>query len=140
MKATSSLPLDERVGKLRRILAGDGDLHVGKFIAKNAHGFGQPVHFLSGQEAKGKGWLGWFCGAARRFTGRLDLRQRQPGMVEEDAASGSQFDAARAADHKLSADLVFEIADLAAEGRLRRVQSPFSAATVRLPSSATATK
>ena len=35
-----------------------------------------------------------------------------------------QLDAVHAAAHELDADLVFEIADLAAEGRLRRVQ-PF---------------
>jgi hypothetical protein len=45
-------------------------------------------------------------------------------MVEKGLACGGQFDAVHAAVHKLNADLVFEIADLAAEGRLRRVQ-PF---------------
>src|SRR6202023_4122346 len=61
---------------------------------------------------------------ARRFHGGIDLRQRQSGMVEEGLACGGQFDAAHAAAHQLDANLIFEIADLAAEGRLRRVQ-PF---------------
>jgi len=45
-------------------------------------------------------------------------------MVEKGLASGGQFDAVHATAHQLDANLVFEIADLAAEGRLRRVQ-PF---------------
>src|SRR5882757_9554413 len=45
-------------------------------------------------------------------------------MVEKDAPGGGQFDAAHAAAHQLDPNLVFEIADLAAEGRLRRMQ-PF---------------
>src|ERR1700692_982448 len=45
-------------------------------------------------------------------------------MVEKGLTSGGQFDAVHAAAHQLDANLVFEIADLAAEGRLRRVQ-PF---------------
>jgi len=45
-------------------------------------------------------------------------------MVEKGLASGGQFDAVHAAAHQLDANLIFEIADLAAEGRLRRVQ-PF---------------
>ena len=63
-------------------------------------------------------------GAARRFASRLDLGQRQPCMVEKGPAGGGQFDAVRAAAQQLDADLVFEIADLAAQRRLRRVQ-PF---------------
>src|SRR5258708_14800930 len=43
-------------------------------------------------------------------------------MVEKGAAGGGQFDAVHASIHQRNADLVFEIADLAAERRLRRVQ------------------
>ena len=45
-------------------------------------------------------------------------------MVEKGATGGGQFDAVHAAAHQLNANLVFEISDLATEGRLRRVQ-PF---------------
>jgi hypothetical protein len=45
-------------------------------------------------------------------------------MVEKSPTGGSQFDAVHAAAHKLDADLIFEIADLATEGRLRSVE-PF---------------
>src|ERR1700741_4010586 len=45
-------------------------------------------------------------------------------MVEKGAAGGGEFDAAHAAVQELNADLIFEIADLATEGRLRRVE-PF---------------
>ena len=60
----------------------------------------------------------------RRSPRRLRLSQRQPGVVEKGLAGGGQLDAAHAAAHQLNADLVFEIADLPAEGRLRGVQ-PF---------------
>ena len=43
-------------------------------------------------------------------------------MVEKGATGGGQFDAVHAAAHQLNADLIFEISDLATEGRLRRVQ------------------
>ena len=112
------------LSKFRRILAGDGDLHIGQFVAKDAHGLGQPIHFLSGQKAERERRLGGLSGPPRCFPGGLDLGQRQPCMVEKGAAGGGQFDAVHAAAHQLDADLVFEIADLAAEGRLRRVQ-PF---------------
>src|SRR5271166_350998 len=45
-------------------------------------------------------------------------------MVEKGAAGGGQFDAMHAAAHQLNADLIFEISDLAAKGRLRCMQ-PF---------------
>ena len=65
------------------------------------------------------------CAARRAASrGRLGLSQRQPCMVEKGPPGGGQFDAVHAAAHQLNADLVFEIADLATEGRLRRVQ-PF---------------
>ena len=69
-------------------------------------------------------FLSGLCGPARRFHCGIDLRQRQPCMVEKGPTGGGQFDAVHAAAHQLDADLVFEIADLAAERRLRRVQ-PF---------------
>jgi hypothetical protein len=45
-------------------------------------------------------------------------------VIEKGPTGGGQFDAVHATDQQLNADLVFEVADLAAEGRLRRVQ-PF---------------
>src|SRR6202166_412640 len=62
-----------------------------------------------------------FRRSPRRLRSRLS--QRQPGVVEKGLAGGGQLDAAHAAADQLDANLVFEIADLAAEGRLRRVQS-----------------
>ena len=61
-----------------------------------------------------------FRRSPRRLRSRLS--QRQPGVVEKGLAGGGQLDAAHAAADQLDANLVFEIADLAAEGRLRRVQ------------------
>src|SRR5260370_29807740 len=45
-------------------------------------------------------------------------------MIEEGAPGGGQFDAVHASIHQRNADLVFEIADLATQRRLRGVQ-PF---------------
>ena len=45
-------------------------------------------------------------------------------MVEKGATGCGQFDAVHAAAHQLNTDLVFEIADLPAQRRLRGVQ-PF---------------
>ena len=59
------------------------------------------------------------CG---RFHRGVDLRQRQPGMVEKGLPCGGQLDAVNAAGQKLDADLVLQIADMPAERRLRRVQ------------------
>lgn len=46
-------------------------------------------------------------------------------MVEKGPTGGSQFNAVHATCHQLNADLVFEIADLPAQRRLRGVQSFF---------------
>ena len=81
---------------------------------EDSHRLGQPIHFLSGQEAEPKGWLGWIGCPTRRFTGRLDLSQRQARLIEEDAAGSSELNAPRAADHEWDADLVFQIPHLTA--------------------------
>jgi hypothetical protein len=60
----------------------------------------------------------------RDFNGCLHLGERQPRMIEKGPPGGGQFDAVHAATHKLNANLIFEIADLPAEGRLRSVK-PF---------------
>ena len=54
----------------------------------------------------------------------FDLCQCQSGVVEKGLACSGQFDAMHAAAHQLDPNLVFEIVDLAAEGRLLCVQ-PF---------------
>ena len=46
----------------------------------------------------------------------------KPGMVEEDASGRSQLDAVDAAGHQRYPDLIFEVAYLPAERRLRGVQ------------------
>ena len=114
----------ERFGEVRRIVAGDRDLDVLQFVAQHMHGPRQPVHLVPGLEADGERLSCRLRGPARRFDRGIDLHQRQPGMVEKGLARGGQFDAVHAAAQQLDADLVFEIADLPAERRLRRVQ-PF---------------
>jgi hypothetical protein len=58
-------------------------------------------------------------GSPRCLCGSLGLSKRQLRMAP---SGGGQFDTVHAAARKLDADLIFEIADLATEGRLRRVQ------------------
>jgi len=84
----------ERLGEVRRIVARDRDLDVFQLVAQQMHGPRQPVHLVTGLE---------LCGPARRFHRGIDLRQRQPGMVEKGLACGGQFDAAHAAAHQLDA-------------------------------------
>jgi hypothetical protein len=43
-------------------------------------------------------------------------------MIEKGPPGGGQFDAVHATAHQLNTNLIFEIADLTTEGRLRRVQ------------------
>jgi hypothetical protein len=66
---------------------------------------------------------GW-AAPTRGFSRRVRLGQREPRMIEKGSAGGSQFRAARTPDQQLNTDLVLKIADLATEGRLRRMQ-PF---------------
>jgi hypothetical protein len=61
-------------------------------------------------------------GTPCRFRGCLCLRKRQPRVIEKGPAGGGQLDAVHATAHELNADLIFEIADLSAQRRLRRVQ------------------
>ena len=63
-------------------------------------------------------------GSSRCLGGSLRLTERQPCTVEKGPTGGGQFNAVHVAAHQLDANLVFEIADLATERRLRGVQ-PF---------------
>jgi hypothetical protein len=114
----------ERFGEIRRIVAGDRDLNVLQFVAQHMYRPRQPVHLVSGLEADGEGLPCRLRRPACRFDRGIDLHQSHPCMVEKGPTGGGQFDAVHAAAHQLEANLVFEIADLAAQGRLRRVQ-PF---------------
>ena len=89
------------------------------------HGVGQPVHLLPGEEAEREGWLGGLSRPPGRFHRRLRLSQRHSGVIEERPSRSGEFDAAGATRQELRADFVLQIADLAAERRLRRVQPAF---------------
>jgi hypothetical protein len=78
------------------------------------HGLGQPIHLLPGEEAEREARLGGLGRPACGKSGSLDLRQRQPRVIEKSAACRRQLDALRATDEKLCADFIFEIADLPA--------------------------
>jgi hypothetical protein len=70
---------DERLGKVRRIVARDRDLDVLQLIVQHMHGPRQPIHLVAGLEADGEGLSCRLCGPARRFHRSIDLCQRQPG-------------------------------------------------------------
>jgi hypothetical protein len=98
--------------------------NIPQVVAEDACGTRQPIDFLPGLESHGESRFERLRGSSRCLAGSLCLRERQPCMVEKGPTGGGQFDAMHAAVHQLDANLVFEIADLAAEGRLCRVQ-PF---------------
>lgn len=64
-------------------------------------------------------------GTARGIARRIDLKQRQPRVIEKNPARIGQVDTASAARKKCDADLRFQIAHLPAQRRLRRVQPSF---------------
>ena len=111
------------VGKRRRKSARHPDLEIGQLIGENACCAREPCDFLSGQESDGEDRFGGPAGAARGVDGGLCLGEREPGVVEESPACLGQFDALHAALQKLRADLIFEVADLTAQRRLRRVKA-----------------
>ena len=95
---------------------------MGEVVPQEAEHVREPVDLLAGQEAQRERGLGGLRGAPGCCTGRLDLRQRQAGMVEEDPPRSGQRDTPRAADQQLCADLVLQVPDLPTEGRLCHVQ------------------
>src|SRR6266436_8734 len=107
-----------------RMVARNSDFDIEQFVSKDGCGTRQPVDLLPGLEAHGESRLDTLGGSPRCLCGSLGLSKRQPRMVEKGPSGGGQFDTAHAAAHKLDADLIFESADLATEGRLRCVQ-PF---------------
>src|SRR6202162_6005391 len=86
------------------------------------HGLRQPVHFVTGLEADGERLSCRLRGPARRVHRGIDLRQRQPGMVEKGLACGGQLDAMNAARQQLGPDLVLQVANLPAQRRLGGVE------------------
>jgi hypothetical protein len=82
----------------------------------------QPVHLVTGLEADGERRSCRLCGSARRFDRGIDLRQRQPGVVEKGLARGGQLDAMNGARQQLGPHLVLEVANLPAQRRLGGVE------------------
>ena len=86
----------------------------------------QPLHLEPGLEAYVEGFPGRPRGSARRFDSGIDLHQRQPGVIEKRLARSGQLHAAHATAQKFDTHFVFKVADLPAQGRLRRVQPSLS--------------
>src|SRR4029077_20810072 len=118
------LPALEVVRKHCRMVARNSNFNIGQFVTKEACGARQPIDFLADLEADGESRFDRLRGAPRCLCRCFSLSQRQPRMVQKGPFGGGQFDAVHAAAHQLDADLILEVADLATEGRLRRVE-PF---------------
>jgi hypothetical protein len=121
MKARSSLPCRNASARWANF-AGHRDGDVGQLVALDVHGLRQPVHFLAGEEAERKAGFLRLCRAPRRLARGIDLRQRQPRVIEKRFSGGGELDPMDAAREQRRADLIFEIADLAAQRGLRGVQ------------------
>jgi len=129
---------DKSIREVGRILARDGDLDIGEFVpaeARIASG-SQSISFRSGSQRERQS--GGPSSASGRFASRIDLSQRQSGMVENARPAAVNSMPVSTADHQLRATSYSDPGILTTDegwpcGSLR------SAATVRLPSSATAT-
>ena len=77
---------------------------------------------MTGQKAEDERRLGGHRRAPRRLDRGLDLKEHDARLVEKHAAGSGQFNALGAANHQRATKLGFEVAHLAAEGRLRGVQ------------------
>jgi hypothetical protein len=85
----------------------------------------QPYDLLSCEKADCKHWLLGLFGATSGFSGRFDLQQRQPRVIEKDPAGRGQRNAARAAFKQFDPDLQLQVANLPAQRGLRGVQPSF---------------
>ena len=109
----------------RGVIAGYADFDVGQFVAQQTGGARQPLDFLSGGEADREHLLAWLGRAAGAFGGGFGLHQCQSRVIEEHLAGFRELHAADAAGEQRHADLIFEVADLAAQGWLSGVEPPF---------------
>src|SRR5439155_15028571 len=98
------------------------DFDAGKLVAKDALHLGQQADFGPRHEAEGEGRPRRLGRALRRFLGCFRLHQRHACMVEKGFSGRGQLDAVSSAVDQLSADFLFEIADLPAQRRLRSVE------------------
>jgi hypothetical protein len=111
------------LGERHRKPARHLDLDIGQFVAKDPGRGREPSCFLFGEKPDGENRLSRPGGAAGRLHSGFGLRQRQTSVIKKGPAGRRQFDAAHAASEQRNADLVLEVADLAAEGWLRHMQA-----------------
>jgi hypothetical protein len=90
---------------------------------------------ISAPASSGDGWLASVIsmsgcsprrlrGAARGLARGVDLKQRQPRVIEKGASGRGERDATRATLQQRHANLEFEVADLPAQRRLRGMEPP----------------
>lgn len=119
------LAAGERFGEVGRVVAGDGHGDLAEFVLDELHRLRQPAHLQPGLEADRERASGGLAGAAGCVDSGVDLHHRQARVVKEGEAGVGELDPVHAARQQLDPDLIFEIADLPAEGGLRGVEPPF---------------
>src|SRR5258708_39669656 len=127
------------LGQRWGVITRQADFDARKLVSKDAVHLRQQTDFRPRQKAKGERRSRRLSGAQRRFFCCVRLKQRHSCMVGKRFAGRRQLNTVSAMIHQLNADFLFEIPNLPAERWLGRV-SFCSAATVKLPASATAMK
>lgn len=97
-------------------------MNVRQLVTQDMQGLGHPCGIVTDHETHGEGGFGGGGNLARRPHGGLGLRQHEAGMIQEDSAGGGQTHSPRASREKRCPDFLFQVANLAAQGGLSRVQ------------------
>jgi hypothetical protein len=96
------------------MLAVYGDLDLRQFLAQHVHRCRQPFRLATAQKPQRQCPLLRIGGAPSGGGSSLDLRQREPRMIEKRATGGGQLNPPSAAGHQLGADFRFQVQDLPA--------------------------
>jgi hypothetical protein len=88
--------------------------------------WGSHTNFLPGKETHGQDRLFRLFRPPRAVSSRFNLQQRQARVIKENSPGGGERHATCLALQQLHTDFGFQVANLPAQRRLRRVQSPLS--------------
>src|ERR1700721_1529945 len=117
--------MQEGSGQLGRVLCRDHHMDVGQFVTKELQGFGKPCSFMADHEAQRERRFCRVSDLPSRLYCPLCLRKHPSCVVQKHAARRRQFNALCSSYEKRCANLLFEVADLAAQRRLSRMQLLF---------------
>jgi len=79
------------------------------------HARRQPVHLVPVWKPIANVFFAGCAALPRRFHGAIDLRQRQPGVIEKGLAAAVSSTPLNAARQQLGPDLVLQVANLPAQ-------------------------